>query len=270
MPATPDSNSTRHHTFITYFIPSWTNDEGPFDPVPKSAQVAPYTCEVLTVPEGGRVFRFLFGAVTFWNIAPERIPTILGRMAGEVVSKDKLQIWDDYKVVIAPEAKPKVHFSSLTLNAMTSDRAEVIALILGQSAAMEFYENSTESIWRTLDDTINTLKTTGKVSMRASHLPKTIGIALETRGQVARVLHMLDRSDLLWEDSIMDQLYDDLRASFDLPERYQALEHKLGLIQDTSQLLLDIAGERRFIWLESAIVIMIAFDIIMTLFEKYG
>lgn len=257
------------HTFVTYFIASRKIDSELFQALPKSAQVAPYTCEVLPMPKGGRVFIFHFGAISFWNIEPEKIPEILKQIEGKVVAKSRLQIWDDYRVEVATGAKPRVHFSSLTLDAMSDDRAEVIALILGQSAAMEYYENSTELIWRTLDETVKKLKTTGKVSMRASHLPKTIGTALETRGQVARVLHMLDRPDLIWEDSIMDQLYDDLRASFDLPERFEALEHKLSLIQDTSQLLLDIAGERRFVWLESAIVIMIAFDIIMTLIEKY-
>lgn len=264
------ASTAETHTFITYFIASRKIDSELFQALPKSAQVAPYTCEVLPMPEGGRVFMFHFGAITFWNIPQDKIPEILRSIEGKVVAKSRLQIWDDYRVEVHDNAKPRVHFSSMTLDAMTTDRAEVIALILGQSAAMEYYENSTELIWRTLDDTIKTLKTSGKVSMRASHLPKTIGTALETRGQVARVLHMLDRPDLIWEDSIMDQLYDDLRASFDLPERFQALEYKLGLIQDSSQLLLDIAGERRLVWLESAIVIMIAFDILMTLYEKYA
>lgn len=256
------------HTFVTYFIASRKIDSELFQALPKSAQVAPYTCEILPMPEGGRVFVFHFGAITFWNIDQTRIPDILSRIEGKIVPKSRLQIWDDYRVEVDPAAKSRVHFSSLTLDAMTTDRAEVIALILGQSAAMEYYENTTELIWRTLDTTIKTLKTSGKVSMRASHLPKTIGKALETRGQVARVLHMLDRPELIWEDSLMDRLYDDLRASFDLPERFEALEYKLSLIQDTSQLLLDIAGERRLVWLESSIVIMIAFDILMTLYDR--
>lgn len=276
----PQGESTRkHHSFFTYYIgpddpvgfhsPVAAEKSGTAKPQLKLGPVSPHTCEVLTPEGGGRVFRFHFGAVTFWNIDQDKIPALLDTICLGTIRK-RPDIWDDYRVEVAEDAKPKVHFASMTLDAMTADRAEVIALTLAQSSVMVHYENSCQAIWQTLDETIKSLRLTGKVSMRASHLPKTIGKALEIRSQVVRVLHMLDRSDLLWEDRVMDQLYDDLRASFDLPERYQALEHKLGHIQDSSQLLLDIAGDRRFVWLESAIVIMIAFDIIMTLIEKYG
>ena len=68
----------------------------------------------------------------------------------------------------------------------------------------------------------------------------------------------------------MDEIYADLRAMFDLSERFQALEYKLKLIQETLEVLLDVVRDRRLYWLEGSIVGLIVFDIILTLFDKYA
>ena len=45
----------------------------------------------------------------------------------------------------------------------------------------------------------------------------------------------------------MDENYNDLRSLFDLPERFQALEYKLQLIQQTLELLVDTSRDRRLL-----------------------
>jgi uncharacterized Rmd1/YagE family protein len=81
-----------------------------------------------------------------------------------------------------------------------------------------------------------------------------------------RTLHLLDRPDLIWEDQEMDTGFSLLRANFDLPERFQALEYKLSLIQETLQILTDTARDRRVYWLEMAIVGLILFEVVMAFF----
>ncbi|SMF36285.1 hypothetical protein [Pseudobacteriovorax antillogorgiicola] len=63
----------------------------------------------------------------------------------------------------------------------------------------------------------------------------------------------------------MDELYSDLRAMFDLDERFQALEYKLQLIQQSLELLVDTSRDRRLYWVEMAIVLLIVFEIVITL-----
>ena len=52
----------------------------------------------------------------------------------------------------------------------------------------------------------------------------------------------------------MDRIYDELRAEFDLVDRYQALELKLRSVQEALELVLDVARDRRLVLLEVAIV----------------
>ncbi len=65
----------------------------------------------------------------------------------------------------------------------------------------------------------------------------------------------------------MDRIYDDLRAEFDLGDRYAALERKLQSIQEALVLVLDVARDRRMLVLEVAIVVMIALEIVMGFFR---
>ena len=62
----------------------------------------------------------------------------------------------------------------------------------------------------------------------------------------------------------MDRIYDDLRAEFDLADRYSAMESKLHSIQEALELVLDVARDRRLLLLEVAVVVLILAELIFT------
>ena len=65
----------------------------------------------------------------------------------------------------------------------------------------------------------------------------------------------------------MNLIYDELRAEFDLVDRYQALELKLRSVQETLELVLDVARDRRLVLLEEAVVVLILLEIVLTFFH---
>ena len=65
----------------------------------------------------------------------------------------------------------------------------------------------------------------------------------------------------------MNQIYDELRAEFDLVDRYQALELKLRSVQEALELVLDVARDRRLVLLEGAVVVLIVLEILLTFFR---
>jgi uncharacterized Rmd1/YagE family protein len=89
--------------------------------------------------------------------------------------------------------------------------------------------------------------------------------AITTRNEVLSRLHLLDKPDEAWEDPAMDRIYDDLRAEFDLVDRYGALEFKLRSIQETLELLVEVARDRRLLMLELAVVFLILLELIVSL-----
>jgi hypothetical protein len=69
------------------------------------------------------------------------------------------------------------------------------------------------------------------------------------------ILHLLDKPEAIWDDPGADHIYGELRAEFDLVDRYQALELKLRSVRDALELITDVARDRRLVLLEAAIVL---------------
>lgn len=214
--------------------------------------------------EDSGIFYYSFNAIGFWNVSPADQEAILRESgAKKVQTKDVLH--EDFVVEIDQKSKPKVLFNRIILDQMTVERAEVIAQTLAQSVAMEKIENEVEKIWARVSELVSGLrKRKGRSWFSTRKLHRFIGEAMETRNLIVSELHWLDRPELIWDDSTMDHLFDDLRAMFDLPERFQALEYKLQTIQDSLALLVDMARDSRLFVVEVAIVALIAFDIIMS------
>ena len=234
----------------------------------KQSAIDPQAAISHQTEDGGLMYIFNFGATCFWNVGPEIRAKEIKRLMGPHSVRPAAMIVEEFTVVEG-ESPPHVEFSKLVLDRLTTERAEVIAATLSQSATMEMYEERLEEAWTTIDSFVATLASKGRLRPFSDSIHKKIGAALIMRNDVVRVLHLLDRPDLIWEDKVMDELYGDLRAMFDLAERFQALEYKLKLIQETLEVLLDVVRDRRLYWLEASIVILIVIDIVITLTEKF-
>jgi uncharacterized Rmd1/YagE family protein len=99
--------------------------------------------------------------------------------------------------------------------------------------------------------------------MRTRRLHRFIGQAISTRGEVFTVLALLDKPDAIWDDPALDRIYDELRAEFDLVDRYAALEQKLRGSQEALELVLDIARDRRMWLLEVSVVLLIVLEVVI-------
>ena len=66
----------------------------------------------------------------------------------------------------------------------------------------------------------------------------------------------------------MDRIYDELRAEFDLVDRYTTMEQKLHGVREALELVLDVARDRRMWFLEVTIVLLILFEILIELFRR--
>ena len=217
----------------------------------------------------GEVFIFPFGAIVFHNLSPADREQQLGRL---LRARPGLRATpggaEEFLVREDPGAKPDVADGALMLDQMTPERASVIALIIGQSAAMEYYEGAVEQMFGTTSRWVERLELRGTVSVRTRPLHKFIGAAIGTRSEVLSVLHLLDKPDAAWDDPGMDRIYDELRAEFDLVDRYQALEMKLRSVQEALELILDVGRDRRLVTLEVIVVVLIGLEIVIGLLHR--
>lgn len=215
----------------------------------------------------GDTFIFPFGAVVFHDVGPERREAELTRLRKARPSLTQQTLVEEYTVREDPGAG-KIGFDEkgvLVVDRMTPGRVSVVALTVAQSAAMEYYERIVSTMTSRTSSYVQRLEKSGTVPLRLRPLHRFIGEAIATRSEVLEVLHLLDKPDAAWDDVGMSDIYDDLRAEFDLADRFSALESKLRSVQEALELVLDVARDRRLFWLEVMIVLLFVLEIVLNL-----
>lgn len=215
---------------------------------------------------GGVVFVYPFGAVVFLDVAPEVRVAELQRLATARPRLTQAQVLNEELTVReAPEARPDIEEGVLVVDSLSFERAGVVALTVAQSAAMDYYERIVDQMFVEADRLASELEKAGTMPMRTRHLLKFIGATVGTRAEVLSVLHLLDMPDAAWDDPGAERIYHKLRAEFDLVDRYHSLELKLRSVQDTLEVITDVARDRRLLLLEATVVLLILLEIVLSL-----
>jgi uncharacterized Rmd1/YagE family protein len=218
--------------------------------------------------ESGEIFLYPFGAIVFHDVSPERREAELARLQRARPGLTTQVIRESFTVREEPGARVDIVDGTLVVDTFPPERAAVVALIVAQSAAMEYYERIVAQLFDRTSALVDRLEKRGTVTLLTRGLHRFIGQAIATRSEVITVLTLLDKPDATWDDPAMDRIYDDLRAEFDLIDRYGALEQKLRFVQDAMELVLDVARDRRMWLLEVAIFGLIIIEVALELWRR--
>jgi uncharacterized Rmd1/YagE family protein len=227
------------------------------------SRVSPLELFVPIAPAGG-LYIFPFGAVVAHDVPQERRETEIARLRQLVPKLTAQVVREEYTVAEMPGSPIRIVEGVLRVDRFTPARAGIVALTMAQSAAMEYYERLVDEMFVRTGKFVERLEIRGRVPLRTRPLHRFIGQAIGSRTEVLSVLHLLDKPEAAWEDAAMDRIYADLRAEFDLADRYQALELKLRSIQEALELLVGVARDRQLLLLEIAVAILILLEILLS------
>lgn len=216
-------------------------------------------------PAGGIAFIYPFGVVVFYDVPAQQRDAELTRLHRFRAGLTPATVKEEFTVREDPGVKPDVVNGVLTIDAMNFERASVVALTIAQSSAMEYYDGIVDQMFEKTDKLVDRMEKIGTMPLSTRPLHRFIGGAMGTRNEVLSILHLLDRPDALWDDPGADSIYEQLRAEFDLVDRYQSVELKLRAIQEALELVLDVARDRRLLLLEASIVFLIVLEIVLSL-----
>jgi uncharacterized Rmd1/YagE family protein len=214
---------------------------------------------------GGGVFIYTFGAMSLVDVPePERESHVAKLRSVRPALRDANATED---LVVAEESvgNPDIRDGTLVVDHLSVEGTAVVAMTVAQSAAMEYYERIVDEMFLRTDRLVDRLEVTGRAPFGTRPLHRFIGTAIGTRNEVLSILHLLDKPDAVWDDVIADRIYAQLRAEFDLADRYLALEHKLRSVQEALELMLDMSRDYRLVVLEVVIVALIVTEIAVTL-----
>jgi uncharacterized Rmd1/YagE family protein len=208
-----------------------------------------------------------FGALVFLNVPVEERDRVMKQVIERVGPEPHPPISDDYAVEVDPDAQLDVRFDRVVVRELKQPVVELISLVVAQSVAMEYYEEDVEQILGRLDRISTMLADTGGFRGSARELNRTIGLGMSTRNQVVHTVALLDAPEMVWESESLDRLHRALRVAFEIEDRYRALDHKLRMIQDNLELLVDLTRHRRTVALEVTIIALIAVELLLLVLQ---
>ena len=222
---------------------------------------------VYETPAGGTVFIYPFGAMVLHNVPEAEREVHKRRLVAARPGLTDARAVEDLTVIEEPGARPDMRSGALVVERLGFEGTSVVAMTIAQSVAMEYYERIVDEMFSRTDHLVDRVERLGRAPLTTRPLHRFIGAAIGTRNEVLSVLHLLDKPDAVWEDATAERIYQELRAEFDLTDRYQAVELKLRSVQEALELVLDMSRDFRLVVLEVTVVLLIVAEIVLGFFR---
>jgi uncharacterized Rmd1/YagE family protein len=219
---------------------------------------------VYKLSENQHVIVYSFGVVVFIDIDWEDSRGFIDLVKDKIIHIPDKETDDKYEVVIKEGSKIRVKDNSVILPKYSINHLRMLALILAESVAMDYYEQKTEKMLAQSISYSRILQNEGKYPSKSKELLKFIGFALTTRQEILSDLYISDMPDETWNNPEIEKLFIEARDMFDIESRYRSINMSLNAIQESLEIVVDLLQTRRGHTLEWLIIILIFIEIVYT------
>jgi len=152
---------------------------------------------------------------------------------------------------------------------MSPERLLVVSDVLAKSVVLANDEREVAKVFETIEPAARELAIRGKTKRDRTGILKLIGNALLVQHRISGRVAIAEKPDALWDRPDLERLYARLEDEYELKERVDTLNRKLAVIAETANTLADIIDTRRSLRLEMIIVLLIAFEIVITFYQIF-
>lgn len=214
-------------------------------------------------------YLFNYGVVVFAGFndleKSEFIKFVKNYVEDEVTEKFE----DDFDVQTDPSISVLLKYNSITVSELTDDTIRIIMLNIGQSVSLDYYESLTYEILKNTTKMTDELEQNGKLKSSQKNLLKFIGKTINIKNSIIDNLYIFDSPDEAWEDEHLERIDKGLKKTFDLKMRYQDIDYKLKIVQETLKLFTDLIQNRESTRLEWVIIILILIEVFDIFLRKF-
>jgi uncharacterized Rmd1/YagE family protein len=212
---------------------------------------------------------FRYGVVVYFGLSTMEEMSRLGDLKTFIrepfakhIESEEVEIVVDRKKVEGPES------SIIYVKEYTIERIQLIADALAKSVVLSYYETNIAGSFDRIEPLAESLRG-GRGYHKARQLLRHMGDSLITHTKMVGRVEVSGKPELLWEHPEHEILYHKLMVEYELRERHIALEQKLDLILRTAETLLGVLQANRTLRVEWYIVILILFEILLTLYNMF-
>jgi uncharacterized Rmd1/YagE family protein len=216
---------------------------------------------------GRWVIAYDFGALVFVGIEQPERQRLVEAVGKRLHDEPHPPLTETFEIEVVPDKPMEVRFDRVTLPALDLGAVEIVAEVLAQSVAMDYYADDVAEIEAETDRIAAELRAVGRIPRRVRSTVQFIGLCIATRNDIISTLALFDKPDATWENEQLDRLWVSLRKMLELDDRYRALDAKLRMFQDNLVLLVDLARQRHTFALEFAVAVLIALEMMIMIWQ---
>jgi uncharacterized Rmd1/YagE family protein len=224
---------------------------------------------VLPVRGGGIGVLFRYGAVVLFDVQPLEQDEFLRQLRPRIDHPSSEPETEQVAIRVDPDAKEVLDGNTVLLRDTSTERLEIVADVLAKTVILARYEMTVAQTFDRIEPFAAELTRERTGSKRARELLSHLGSALLIEHQMVGRVQIDDTPELLWDRPDLERLFARLRDEFEIRERFTALNRKLELVSRTVETALGLLQNRRSLRVEWYIVILIVFEICLTLYEMF-
>jgi required for meiotic nuclear division protein 1 len=217
--------------------------------------------------EARYVIAYDFGALVFVGVESAEREKCVAAVGTKLAGEPHPPLTESFSLDVQPDKPMEVRFDRVILPQLELGAVEIVAEVLAQSVAMDYYADDVAEIEAETDRIAGELRKVGRIPGRVPNTLQFIGLCIATRNDVISTLALFDKPDATWENEQLDRLWNGLRKMLELDDRYRALDAKLRMFQDNLVLLVDLARQRQTFVLEFAVAILIAMEMAIMVWQ---
>ena len=223
----------------------------------------------VAVAEHGIAILFRYGVVVFFDVSPQGERVFLDKLQPYLAGAYRTPESEVLDVRVVPDAREAVTAGGITLEALTIERLQLVADILSKSVVLALYESRVASTFERIEPLARQLEEAGRFDATERELLRRIGETWRIDHMMVGRVAVSEKPELLWEHPELEGLFIRLEDEFEIRERHEALERKLGVISGTAEKLLDLIQSRHALRLEWYIVALIIFEVALTIYQMF-
>lgn len=217
------------------------------------------------------VYLYYFGGIVFLNCSDDIMARCIEGLKQHVESlKDfpQLPFREDYCLEINPAVETSITNDSAVMPAFKQELLEIICFVIAKSVALERIEERVDTVFDEVGVKISRLGQ-GVLELPDRDLAKLASTVLNFKYTSIAHIMVLDKPEIAWDNEEADRFYLTISNLFELRPRYQEIKHKAETLLDVTDVFSNLSHARRSARLEWIIIILIAFEIIMALWQKF-
>ncbi|MEB2630620.1 RMD1 family protein [Peribacillus frigoritolerans] len=225
------------------------------------------------VDESQQVLVFSFGSIVFINYSHEdeikAFSSFIQSFEPDIDLVNVDRYTDDYSLHFSETENINLTDEYVVVPKYEFFYPELISTILAKSVALEKTEEQLGTIHDKLEAMIDRLEK-GKLRIGNKELARTTAKIVRHEYNTLAYIMILDKPDITWTSSIAGEFYDRMLEFFELNDRYKILKSKTEILYNIMDGFSNISHSIRGLFVEWIIVILIVFEILLTILEIVG